>query len=58
VPLSRFQLAGWSTDTNHQLDLPDITEIRIGWGGYLGCEGERVEFSIAAPCRVSAEGGQ
>lgn len=49
VPLSRFQLAGWSRDEKGHLDPADITEVRIGWGGYFGAEGERVEFSVALP---------
>ena len=49
VPLDRFALAGWSKDPNQQLDLDSISEIRIGWGGYLGAEGEKVQFSVALP---------
>ncbi len=49
VPIDRFTLAGWSKDANGRLDLGEVTEIRIGWGGYLGREGERIEFSLAAP---------
>jgi hypothetical protein len=49
LPLSRFQLAGWSHDQNGHLDLSDITELRVGWGGYIGAEGEKVEFSLALP---------
>lgn len=46
VPLSRFQLAGWSKDDNARLDLSDITEMRLGWGGYLGELDERLEFTL------------
>jgi hypothetical protein len=49
VPLSRFQLAGWSTDPKGHLDLSNITEIRVGWGGYYGAESEKVEFTLSAP---------
>ncbi len=49
VPLNRLQLAGWSTDADGELDLRRISEVRIGWGGYLGTEGESVQFSIALP---------
>lgn len=49
IPWTRFQLAGWSKDRNGQLDLDQVTDIRIGWGGYLGSEGERIEFSLAQP---------
>ncbi len=49
VPLSRFQLAGWSKDADGVLDLKRVSDIRIGWGGYLGTEGETVEFSVSLP---------
>jgi hypothetical protein len=49
VPISRLQLAGWSQDSDGELDLKRVSEVRIGWGGYLGTEGERVEFSVALP---------
>jgi len=49
LPLSRLQLAGWSKDSDGVLDLKQVKEIRVGWGGYLGAEGERVEFSVAMP---------
>lgn len=46
---SQFQLAGWSRDTNTQLDLEQIVEVRIGWGGYYGREREQVEFTVSEP---------
>ncbi len=49
LPFTRFHLAGWSKDDNGHLDTPNISEIRIGWGGYLGTAGERVEFSTTLP---------
>lgn len=49
VPISRLQLAGWSRDRDGELDLKRVSEVRIGWGGYLGSEGERVEFTVALP---------
>jgi hypothetical protein len=49
VPLSRFQLAGWTKDADGVLDPKRISEIRVGWGGYLGAEGEKVRFSAALP---------
>ena len=49
VPLTRFQLAGWSNDPNGHLDLESIAEIRIGWGGYFGTERETVQFSLSSP---------
>ena len=49
VPMSKLQLAGWSQDQDGVLDLHRVHEIRIGWGGYYGAEGERVEFSVSLP---------
>jgi len=43
---NQFQLAGWSRDTNAHLDLDQIAEVRVGWGGYYGTEGEEVEFAV------------
>lgn len=49
VPLNRLQLAGWSPDVDGELDLRRVSEVRIGWGGYLGAEGERIGFSVSLP---------
>ncbi|MBI5685872.1 MAG: hypothetical protein HZC54_12435 [Verrucomicrobia bacterium] len=49
VLLSQFQLAGWSKARDARLDLSAIAAIRVGWGGYFGTAGERVEFSTAPP---------
>lgn len=51
VPFSRFQLAGWSRslDADGLLDLKRIEDIRIGWGGHLGTEGEQIQFSVVLP---------
>jgi hypothetical protein len=49
IPLSRFQLAGWSKDTDARLNLSEIVEIRVGWGGYLGEVGDQVCFSFETP---------
>lgn len=49
VPRSRFSLAGWSQDPDGTLDWQHVSSVSIGWGGYYGTEGERVEFSLAAP---------
>ena len=49
VALNRFKLAGWSQDADGVLDLKKVSEIRIGWGGYMGAEGEKVQFSVALP---------
>jgi hypothetical protein len=49
VPLNRFQHAGWSKDDDGVLDAKRVSDVRIGWGGYLGTEGEKVVFSVALP---------
>jgi hypothetical protein len=49
ISLGRFQLAGWSNDADGVLDLRRVQDISIGWGGYLGAEGEAVKFSVAQP---------
>ena len=49
LPLRQFALAGWSRDANGRLDPGQVTEVRAGWGGYLGSLGEEIRFSIAAP---------
>ena len=49
VPIQQLQLAGWSQDNDGELDLKRVSEVRIGWGGYFGTEGERIEFSVALP---------
>jgi hypothetical protein len=58
IPLSRFQLAGWSKDPDGVLDLKRVSEIRVGWGGYLGAEGEKVVFRLAAPRAGEINGQQ
>ncbi|MCX8109255.1 MAG: hypothetical protein N3G20_10670, partial [Verrucomicrobiae bacterium] len=47
VPFYRFQRAGWSMSGDGTLNLRRIRDVRIGWGGYTGTEGEQVRFSIA-----------
>jgi len=49
VLLSAFEPAPWAQDTNTRLDLAEISHLSIGWGGYFGRDGERVEFSVALP---------
>ncbi len=49
VPLSRFQHAGWSNDEDGLLDPKRVSDIRVGWGGYLGVEGEKVQFTLTPP---------
>ncbi|MCC6489805.1 MAG: hypothetical protein IT364_20115 [Candidatus Hydrogenedentes bacterium] len=47
--LNQFHRAGWSVEPAGPLDFAAITAIRIGWGGYLGKEGETVDFAFASP---------
>jgi len=54
IPLNRLQLAGWLEDADGMLDLSRVEEIRVGWGGYLGEEGEQVVFRVTAPRAVKA----
>ncbi|MGC8669331.1 MAG: glycosyl hydrolase [Chthonomonadales bacterium] len=49
VLFNQFRPAGWAHDPNGRLDLDQIVGISIGWGGYLGAQGEQVEFAVAAP---------
>jgi hypothetical protein len=49
VALRDLQLAGWSKDADGEVDLTQVDEVRVGWGGYFGKEGERVEFRAALP---------
>ena len=49
LPLSRFQQAGWSQDADGVLDKSRVSDVSIGWGGYLGTEGEEVRFQLARP---------
>ena len=48
-PFSRFQLARWSKDADGQLDSRRVQYVRVGWGAYLGTEGEQVQFTLALP---------
>lgn len=58
IPLSGFDLAGWTKDDNSRLDRDAITAISIGWGGYFGREGERIAFSVARPQVARERGAQ
>ena len=41
--------AGWSKDKDGVLDARRVSDVSIGWGGYLGREGETVQFAIRTP---------
>ena len=50
ILLSQFQLAGWSAPRGGgQIDLSGVSAIHVGWGGYLGAAGEKVEFATTMP---------
>jgi hypothetical protein len=49
IPFRQFQRAGWSKPGDGTLDLKRVRDLRVGWGGYLGAEGEVVRFSVALP---------
>lgn len=49
LPWDRLAPVAWCKAGDRVLDRSRLVELRIGWGGYLGREGERLEFSLAAP---------
>lgn len=49
VPWARLQPTAWSRAGDGVLDRSRLVELRIGWGGYVGREGERLEFTLAPP---------
>lgn len=48
---SQFTPFGGTKKTKALLDLSHVTAIRVGWGGYLGAEGEKVSLSVKLPQR-------
>jgi hypothetical protein len=54
VPWSHLQYANWSSDADGLLDRTKIAELRIGWGGYYGADGESITFTTDAPTAVRA----
>ena len=57
VSLSAFAPAGWASDPDGRLDLSRIVAVSIGWGGYLGKEGDTVSFTLAQPRSARLEDG-
>jgi hypothetical protein len=49
LPVKAFARAGWATNPEGTIDLSKVREIRIGWGGHKGREGERILFGTSAP---------
>ena len=48
VSLRQFERAGWSNAPETAFDWSAVTAIRVGWGGYLGTEGETIAFTLSA----------
>ena len=53
IAFNQFAPAGWVQGNDNHLDLDQITAMSIGWGGYFGTEGEKVEFTLMPPELVS-----
>ena len=53
VLFSQFHRAGWATGADVPLDLVKVTAIRVGWGGYFGAEGEKIQFTAQPPQRFA-----
>ena len=49
LPKTRFQPGPWVKQPKSELAWDRIAHIQVGWGGYLGTEGEKVEFSLTLP---------
>lgn len=49
VPWSRLKPFGGTKGETRSLDRTRLVEFRVGWGGYHGQEGERLEFTAAVP---------
>ncbi|MCC6145725.1 MAG: hypothetical protein IT368_18110 [Candidatus Hydrogenedentes bacterium] len=57
VSRTQFERAGWSPVTADAFDWSAVTDFRIGWGGYLGLEGEIIAFTVAPLQAMSAAAG-
>ena len=53
VLFSQFHRAGWATGADVPLDLAKVTAIRVGWGGYFGAGGEKIQFTAQPPQRFA-----
>jgi len=49
IPRRRFERAGWSHNAEGALDFAAVSAVRVGWGGYLGAEGQHIDFTLAPP---------
>ena len=49
LSIKQFERAGWSKPGDGRLDLRRVRAVRIGWGGYLGTQGEALSFTLGLP---------
>ncbi|HOJ33227.1 MAG TPA: glycosyl hydrolase [Candidatus Hydrogenedentes bacterium] len=49
VDLRNLRPVPWKSIPQTPIKLEEISEILVGWGGYLGKEQEEVEFSVSTP---------
>ncbi len=56
VPFSKLTPASWEEQAKGPLDLTQVAGVVVGWGGYFGKEGERLEYTTALPALFSIEG--
>jgi len=52
VSVNQFERAEWSQTSQTTFDWSAVTAIRVGWGGYLGTQGETVVFTLS-PLQVA-----
>ena len=53
VLFSQFKPAGWSPQAKEPLDRTQVVAIRVGWGGHLGTEGEKIALTVSPPQRFA-----
>jgi len=58
LPVRGFVRAGWAPRPEGSIDFSKIREIRMGWGGYKGHEGDKVVFGTSAPRVCGGAGAQ
>jgi hypothetical protein len=56
IQLNRLQPTPWLGTSAKQVDLSDVSNLVVGWGGYHGTEGEKVDFSVSLPRMGMASG--
>ena len=53
VPFGQLKPAGWAKQPEGSVDFSRVTRVVIGWGGYFGKDGERLEYTAALPALFS-----